>query len=392
MAFDGACVIGLCDPGLVFTLDPKGFAPCSGAAGDHTIDLRDQRCDGTVGGATWDKGALQDTRAGEVGGARLTVRDAQTGAVLATKDLVNGPLDLSRIDAKAHPAITLSIAVVAKPGSSAWNDFIPPRVTVSWHADPQQLCFRAKTAPSCDVAPISLQASVGPAAESKQVRLLPTGCPVPVQQAPATPSAAQPSAASDLLLACSDRRVVLEDVFVNRGRVQLLGVADRRYVGQPVKLVFAPAAKVVATAVVATDGRFSATAPLPPRRLRSSAKARYLARIGSESSLNLKLFRRMLVTRVSFIAGKVTIAGRVVPPLAPKATDRMIVLQRIVACKKVETVARFKPKASGSFSVTVPSVAGQRAAVYRLSTRVRRTARGKRLAATFTLPRAVDFR
>jgi PKD repeat protein/outer membrane protein assembly factor BamB len=389
VAFDGACAIGLGDPGLVFTLDPKGFAPCSGLAGDHAVDLRDQRCDGTVGNAAWDAIGLRDTRAGELGAVRLTVRDAQSGAVLATKNLVDGELDLSGIDAKAHPAISFSMAVVARPGTTAWDDFIPPRATVSWQADPEQLCFQASTPPACHVDPISLLASVGPATRSGEVALLPNGCPV-APGATAPPAPPQQSGATGLLLACSDRRVVLEDVYADRGRVQLLGVADRRFAGQKVNFVLSATGRVVATAVVGADGRFAATAPLP-RGLRGSDRARYLARIGTQSSLNLKLARRMLVTRLRSAGGKVTITGRVLPPLAMKAKDRTITLQRVIACKRTANVTRFLPKANGSFSVTVPAVPGQTAAVYRLSTRVRPTAKSKGLAGTFTLPRAIDF-
>ena len=54
--FDGTCAVGLGDPGQVFTVDPSGASPCtslgSGTAG-RSIDLRDQRCDGTVGDAAW---------------------------------------------------------------------------------------------------------------------------------------------------------------------------------------------------------------------------------------------------------------------------------------------------------------------------------------------------
>jgi hypothetical protein len=81
----------------------------------------------------------------------------------------------------------------------------------------------------------------------------------------------------------------------------------------------------------------------------------------------------------------------VIGPLAASSKDRTITLQRVVACKSAETVRTFAPTTSGSFSVTVNAPAGQKAAVYRLSTRVRKNERAKRLTTTFTLPRAVDF-
>ena len=63
--------------------------------------------------------------------------------------------------------------------------------------------------------------------------------------------------------------------------------------------MFAATGKVVATARLGADGRFAAAAPLPPKKLRTSDKARYVAKVGGESSLTLKLVRRMLVTRVT---------------------------------------------------------------------------------------------
>ena len=99
----------------------------------------------------------------------------------------------------------------------------------------------------------------------------------------------------------------------------------------------------------------------------------------------------MIVTKVTGTRDKVTIAGKVIGPLATRPSDRSIALQRVVACKKAETVKKFSPAKSGAFSVTVDAPPGQKAAVYRLSTRVRRNARSKGLTNTFTLPRAVDF-
>ena len=95
--------------------------------------------------------------------------------------------------------------------------------------------------------------------------------------------------------------------------------------------------------------------------------------------------------RVAAAGNRVTIAGKVIGPLAARSKDRIITLQRVVACKKAETVRTFAPAKSGSFSVTVDAPAGQKAAVYRLSTRVRRNKRANGLTTTFTLPRAVDF-
>ena len=99
-------------------------------------------------------------------------------------------------------------------------------------------------------------------------------------------------------------------------------------------MVFSGTGKTVATVTVGADGHFTATAPLPAKKLRNSNKARYVARIGSEASLALKLARRMLVTKVAAAGNRVTIAGKVIGPLATRPKDRTITLQRVVACKK----------------------------------------------------------
>ena len=373
-AFDGSCVHGLGDPGLVFSVDPKGSSPCSSLGATRTLDLRKQRCDGGVGRATWAQASLQDAASGELDSVVLTVRDAATDQVLATKDITTGPLDLSAIDAKAHPAITVLATARSAPGDTAWADAVPPRIRVGWHGDPKQVCFETTTAPACQVTPVSVQATLGAAVASKQLGLLPASC-----LAPAPPPVVKVERATDLVLGCSDRRVVLEDVYAEGNKVRLLGVAAREFAGRKVQLEFGATRKVVATATVGADGRFTATAPLPAKKLRNSNKARYVAKIGSEASLALKLARRMLVTKVAAAGSKVTISGKVIGPLAAKPKDRTITLQRVVACKRAETVKTFTPAKNGSFSVTVNAPAGQKAAVYRLHTQVRRSPRAKGL-------------
>jgi hypothetical protein len=223
------------------------------------------------------------------------------------------------------------------------------------------------------------------------VEVAPAITVTPGHDAPAPPPVAEVKRSTDLVLGCSDRRVVLEDVFIEGKKVRLLGVAAREFAGRKVSMVFGATGKAVATVTVGADGHFTATAPLPANRLRNSNKARYIAKIGTEASLALKLARRMLVTKVAAAGNRVTIAGKVIGPLATKSKDRTITLQRIVACKKAETVKTFAPARSGSFSITINAPAGQKAAVYRLSTSVRKNTRTKKLTKTFTLPRAVDF-
>ena len=212
----------------------------------------------------------------------------------------------------------------------------------------------------------------------------------PPALSPVRPPPPRPSG-SDLILACTNRRVVLEDVVPVRGRVALVGVAARTFAGSRVTIMFTATRKTVARPVVGSDGRFSATAPLPPRAIRSTNAARYQARIGSERSPALKLVRRIQVTTLRASDGRVTIAGRVVKPLARRKVDRAITLMRQVTCEHSEPIARVMPRADGRFSVTVAAPPGERAAVYRLQTDIRRTPTSRRHFETFTLPRAVDF-
>jgi hypothetical protein len=194
---------------------------------------------------------------------------------------------------------------------------------------------------------------------------------------------------ADVTLQCTKRRLVLVDVLEQRRRVMLRGVADQRLAGRTVGIRFTANGRVVAHARVNRNGTFHTTAPLPAARLRGTNAARYQARVGRERSLSLKLRRRMVLSSIRSRNGKVTIAGRVVPPLA--APVETIVLKRRISCKRTEVVRRFKPAADGRFRVTVPAPRGVGAAVYRLSTHVRKRTRNPKLYPTFTLPRAVEL-
>lgn len=196
-------------------------------------------------------------------------------------------------------------------------------------------------------------------------------------------------AATALALQCTARDLVLIDVLPRGNKVSLLGAADRRFIGQRVAIVFSATGRTVAHATVGQDGIFRATAPLPPSSLRGTNRARYQAKIGSERSLRLKLMRRMAVTRVNSAGGKVTIQGRVLPPLG--APTRSITLKRRVSCTRSVTVERIRPDRHGRFQVTVNGPSNAQAAVYRLETQVRKNRRNPKLFPTFTLPRFVEL-
>jgi len=191
-------------------------------------------------------------------------------------------------------------------------------------------------------------------------------------------------------LGCTERKLVLVDVFRKGDRVQLFGAADPRFAGRTVNIVYAATGKVVAKTRIAADGSFEDTAPLPPKSLRNTNRSRYRAVLGDERSLNLKLARRMVVTQMSAKDGKVTIAGYVTKPLAEPLEE--IVVKRRISCQKNIIVARVKPNSDGTFRVTVDAPSNRDRAVYRLATRVRKFERNPKTFPTFTLPRAVNLR
>lgn len=141
---------------------------------------------------------------------------------------------------------------------------------------------------------------------------------------------------------------------------------------------------------VVVDGSFSAHAPMPAR-LRATNRARYYARVASHQSLKLKLFRRMVVTSLRHTTRTVTITGYVVAPLARRARDRRITLQRFLTCTRTKTVKTFDPKPDDSFRITVPA---PQATPPRSTAcdQVRHAIRGRHLHETFTLPRTVNVR
>jgi Tol biopolymer transport system component len=203
-----------------------------------------------------------------------------------------------------------------------------------------------------------------------------------------TPFVAPPAIAADA--ACANDRLQVTDVYPDGGRVRIRGVAPAATRGQTVAIVFAATGRQVASAVVAPDLSFTATAPLPPRRLRTSDRARYLAAVGRSRSPAIKLARRMFLRSVTRSATGVRISGQVVKPLARRAKDRNVTV--IVATNCARTGGRrvtFAPSASGRFSRTIALTKAElgAAAVYlRAQTKVRS---GRRVLRTYSLTRGV---
>jgi sugar lactone lactonase YvrE len=193
--------------------------------------------------------------------------------------------------------------------------------------------------------------------------------------------------ASQLVVGCSRRKLVLSDVRDIHGHVELIGVADRTLVGHRVDIYFKATKKVVASTVVRSDGSFSTTAPLPPRTIRNTNRARYEARSGTEVSLNLKLERRMYVDSITVKNHRVTLTGRVTPPFThPRSAVRV---QRLVSCTRAVTVKRVKLRRNGRWRATLAAPPNAQAAIYRATTVVRKTRHTSRHHRTYTLPRVV---
>ncbi|HET8755232.1 MAG TPA: hypothetical protein VFM58_04445 [Solirubrobacteraceae bacterium] len=194
---------------------------------------------------------------------------------------------------------------------------------------------------------------------------------------------------ADLALQCTLRRLVLIDVYEQGHRVRLLGAADRRYVGKRVRIRFTATGRTVARPKVRRDGTFRATAPLPDARVRPTNRARYVATIGRQRSMRLKLQRRMIVRRMSARHGVVTIAGRVVGPFT--SPMRKVLVKRRVTCRDWKVVKRFRPRSDGTFRVRLKAPKDGEAAVYRMTTRVKLYDWFAKTYPTFTLPRYVDL-
>jgi hypothetical protein len=192
-----------------------------------------------------------------------------------------------------------------------------------------------------------------------------------------------------LALQCTLRRLVLIDVYEQAGRVRLLGAADRRYVGRRVRIRLTATGKTVARPKVRRDGTFKTTAPLPAAAIRDTSRARYVATIRNQRSMKLKLHRRMVVTGLHSRHGTVTIAGRVIQPLA--TPRRSVLVKRRVTCRDWKVVKRFTPRPDGSFNVHLKAPRDGQAAVYRMTTRVKHVSWSAATFPTFTLPRYVDL-
>jgi FG-GAP repeat len=195
--------------------------------------------------------------------------------------------------------------------------------------------------------------------------------------------ATTPQAVEELLLGCSKRSLVLNDVVIHGSRVKLEGSAAKSLDGKRVKIVF-DGDQRVATALVAANGQFSTTAPLPPASLRDGNDARYQAESGSQRSLDLKLTRRLTLEPPEVSGHTVTLVGQVLAPLTEPVAA--IAVQQELECGKTSVVERVKPSANGRFHITLTVPSAAKAGIYRLTSTVRENTHSKQGFATYSLP------
>jgi streptogramin lyase len=215
--------------------------------------------------------------------------------------------------------------------------------------------------------------------------------PTPPGPGPGTPPGPPPPRVP---AACAADRLVLTDVFPAAGRTRVLGVAPASAVGKQVEIRSTWNGKRVARPVVAADFTFEASVPLPPRRLRTANRTRYVAVLGGVRSQALKFARRMYTTSIAASGNAVRFAGVVTKPLASPA--RPVVLRASATCAGIgrgAVLASVKPSRSGAFSASLtlpPQLASAPTVFLRAQTKVpKQGARRRKLFATFTLIRGI---
>jgi hypothetical protein len=184
------------------------------------------------------------------------------------------------------------------------------------------------------------------------------------------------------ILQCTTAQVALINVVQQGSHVEITGAARLVLAGKRVSIKFLATHKVVATATIAANGTFSATAPLPPSKIRETNLARYEAVVGSLHSLNLKLDRRMYMTSATRSGAHVLLSGYVTGSFTPGAVVKILLR---VSCSSEKVIAKVKLGSTGKFSATVPAPTGtaSQIAVYRGATTVLKDGHPE---GTFTLP------
>jgi streptogramin lyase len=191
---------------------------------------------------------------------------------------------------------------------------------------------------------------------------------------------------------CAPNKLVLTDVYPRGARTRLIGVAPTGSAGKRVAFVSTWNGRTVARTTVRPDLSFSATAPLPPKRLRFSNRARYAAKLGARRSSALKFARRMYTTGLTVSGRALTFSGTVTRPL-DKPPQR-VTIRASASCSTIGAgaiVATVKPSSKGAFTARFDLPAGQSTVFLRAQTRVRKHAGSRTTFPTFTLVRGLKL-
>ena len=136
---------------------------------------------------------------------------------------------------------------------------------------------------------------------------------------------------------CVANRLILTDVFPQGGKTQILGVAPAAAVGKSVTIVSTWTGKPVAKVKVRGDLSFKATVPFPPRSLRFTNRANYLAKLGSARSGALKFSRRMYTTSVTAAGRSITFRGTVTRPFSKRIEP--VTIRAAASCSAIASGA-----------------------------------------------------
>jgi hypothetical protein len=175
---------------------------------------------------------------------------------------------------------------------------------------------------------------------------------------PSTAAATRPTTAPATVvveLPCSVTSLQLTDVTAVGRRVRLIGQAPLSLVGHSVAIRFLATGLIVGTAIVQPDGSFQTTAPLPPMNVRRTNAARYQASAGSLKSLTLKLFRRMSMSTVRLLGGRLHVSGSVAGSFKPGTHVYLLVR---VHCTSETLIGRAVLGKGGRFTASLVLPAG----------------------------------
>ncbi len=146
------CLVGLGDAGVLFSLDPATAAsPCVHSGAAVTLRPADFACDGGTGHVQgYTRARLTDIDLAHVdlASSRVLVTDPDGTPVPAPPLAPDGTVDLSGIDASAHPALTVTAQLVL----TGTGDFTPdnhPALVVEYRGDAPQICFRTTVTADC---------------------------------------------------------------------------------------------------------------------------------------------------------------------------------------------------------------------------------------------------